>query len=652
MTKGSMTVAGMARQRPCPFFQKVQDRLEAWKAIGAPQQVLRWLKFGYKLPFNTPIQPFCFHPWEPPTQAHQDAMKELKNKLLEQGVIKRTTSAAYVSRSRLEPKKDGGFRLVVDLRHLNKHIENGSCKFETLNGLESVLRPNDFMVSFDLKSGYYHVPIHPAHRVFLTTEMDGELVSFCALPFGLSTAPRVFTKVMRPFVTAMRSRGIRVLPYIDDFLMMSQSREEAIQARQIAQDLLQQLGLTRNEEKGYWEPVQDLVHLGIGIDTVRQLFYVPPSKMQTLQGAARSLLKYAKSHCRWVSVRNLAKFVGLAMSLRLALQQVRTYTRALYDAMSEKASWQADVKLSKQAMLDLEFFTTIDESWNGLTIWQPTPQAEIHTDASDYGWGAVLNKVVPARGFFNDEQLQVHITEKELRAVLLGLDYLSPKFQDLNHIRIVTDNQVVKSVVNKGVSRSHQLMPLVRTIQSRCRQLGLSLEATYIASERNVQADQLSRVRDPHDWTVHPDLIRRAEQRWGRRTVDRFATRDNRICQRYNSRLFDPLSLGDAMYASWKQENNWVNPPWPLISRVIRKLREDQAEAVLLLPHWPSASWYPDLLEISDAVEILQHEEVMRLVIPTNPSLPQPLKHSHWRMMLVHVPAGNSRHSQVKLTTC
>ena len=95
---------------------------------------------------------------------------------------------------------------------------------------------------------------------------------------------------------------------------------------------------------------------------------MPPAKMVVLKAAAKSLVTYAKSHQRWVSVQKLAKFVGLAISLRLALQQVRTHTRSLYNAMATKKSWSSDVKLSRQALSDLQSFVDIDATWNGLAV--------------------------------------------------------------------------------------------------------------------------------------------------------------------------------------------------------------------------------------------------------------------------------------------
>jgi hypothetical protein len=145
--------------------------------------------------------------------------------------VKVTADDSFVSRSRLEPKKDGGHRLVVDLRHVNKHLAEQSCKFETLRDLQHVIRAQDWMISCDLENGYYHVPIHPQHRRYLTTTINGTVVQFNALPFGLSTAPRVFTKFMRPVVAHLRSLGIRMLQYLDDSLFMSQSRESLLEMR-------------------------------------------------------------------------------------------------------------------------------------------------------------------------------------------------------------------------------------------------------------------------------------------------------------------------------------------------------------------------------------------------------------------------------------
>jgi hypothetical protein len=123
------------------------------------------------------------------------------------------------------------------------------------------------MFSLDITDGFYAVAVHPADRQYLTVHLDGiGLVQFAALPMGLSASPWVFTKVMRSFVQACRAplaagstpppgfeqlhalfpdvmaKGLRVLPYVDDFLFLCRSREEALRGRAYVEALLEALG--------------------------------------------------------------------------------------------------------------------------------------------------------------------------------------------------------------------------------------------------------------------------------------------------------------------------------------------------------------------------------------------------------------------------
>ncbi len=100
---------------------------------------------------------------------------------------------------------------------VNRHLGNKAFKFE---GLKDLAERGDYAVFYGLISGYYHVDFFHASRTSVGFKWEGEYYVYNCLPFGLSTAPLVFSKVMRELVMHWRWRGIRVLPHLDDFMSM------------------------------------------------------------------------------------------------------------------------------------------------------------------------------------------------------------------------------------------------------------------------------------------------------------------------------------------------------------------------------------------------------------------------------------------------
>ena len=593
------------------------------------------------------MKPFRHQEWRPRTEEEAQAIKELKAKLLQQGVIKIVQDSKFVSKSRLEPKKDGGFRLIVDLRRVNKCLKTTSFKYEALCDLSSLASPGEHMVSFDLKSGYYHVGIHPAHQQFLCTLLDGELVAFQALPFGLSTAPLVFTKFMRPMVAELRKSGHRVLPYLDDFLLLSSSPAEAEEAKTRASSLLASLGLERNPDKGVWTPTQNLVHLGIQVNLGTGVFQVPTEKWATMKSTAVSLIKEAKAHCRWLSAKKLAKLLGLLASLKIAMPQVATFTRSLYEVLSTMTDWAADVKLTAQALKDLQHFATLSQAWNGLPIWSKEPTIKMATDASDYGWGAATPSN-QARGFFSQEEVNLHITAKELLAVEKGVQQLLCSL-DQTTVLLETDNLAVKACISKGSSKSPTLMPILRRIQEMCWAQKLRLVPVYVPSQENVEADRLSRIQSKSDWEVSDEFFEAVSQKWGPFQVDRFATAANTKTTTFNSWRPEPGSSGDAFQQHWGSAKSWVNPPFCLATQVVRKCLSDRADAVLLLPNWPSAPWTPLVENHASRVWQIPPSQVSEIVVRSNPAVPEPLRNPRWGMLLVQFqPVAKKARAQVR----
>ena len=122
--------------------------------------------------------------------------------------------------------------------------------------------------SFDLKSAFHHIDICEEHRKFLSFKWpssDGgmKFYEFKVLPFGLTSASYVFTKVVHPLVNYWRGRGHLILMYLDDGIGGNMSVERSrILSGSVRHDLASS-GFTVNDDKSIWEPSQRLVFPGI-----------------------------------------------------------------------------------------------------------------------------------------------------------------------------------------------------------------------------------------------------------------------------------------------------------------------------------------------------------------------------------------------------
>ena len=118
--------------------------------------------------------------------------------------------------------------MVVDLRHVNDFAQPGSAEVETLSQLQLVARPQDYMVALDLSDGYYHFRVHEKDAGFFQIDTPTGLYQIDALNMGWTRSPQVFTDALRPVVRELRRRGIRILWYLDDFLICGETPKARI----------------------------------------------------------------------------------------------------------------------------------------------------------------------------------------------------------------------------------------------------------------------------------------------------------------------------------------------------------------------------------------------------------------------------------------
>ncbi|GJP70393.1 hypothetical protein CLOP_g1341, partial [Closterium sp. NIES-67] len=158
-------------------------------------------------------------------------------------------------------------RLILDLRHVNSFLSVRRFRYEGLTRVPDLVQEGDWLFTIDLKSGYHHVDIHPAFWRFLGFSLQGQDYQFLSLPFGLATAPFVFTQLIKQLSKRWRSRGIRLIPYVDDILFISATRTKALHNRSIIIADLAATGFVVNFKKSQLAPAQSLKFLGLLMDT-------------------------------------------------------------------------------------------------------------------------------------------------------------------------------------------------------------------------------------------------------------------------------------------------------------------------------------------------------------------------------------------------
>ena len=178
-----------------------------------------------------------------------------------------------------------------------------------------------YLFKFDLKSGYHHIEIFPDHRKFLAFAWDFgtgifRYFQFCVLPFGLSSAPFIFTKILKPLQKSWRSQGIPIVIFLDDGLGGGAGLVQAkINSLTVHADLLKS-GFVPNKDKSLWEPVQIISWLGVHLNTLDGTIRATDERIAKLSQDLAALSSYKSSSA--VHVKRVASVAGQIISLSSA----------------------------------------------------------------------------------------------------------------------------------------------------------------------------------------------------------------------------------------------------------------------------------------------------------------------------------------------
>ena len=188
----------------------------------------------------------------------------------------------------------------------------------------SLIMPFCFMAVFDLKDAYLVVLIAGQNVKFLKFTWNGKIYMYVVLPFGLSSAPRKFTKLLKPILAFLRHQGIIICMYIDDGWVKGDSYSDCFQAIKTAMSLFSKLGFILHQEKSHPTPSQIVRILGFVVNSFNMLVTLPTDKTDSALHCCQQLLATSNP-----TIRHIAQVVGTLIPLFPACPLGRAHYRSL-----------------------------------------------------------------------------------------------------------------------------------------------------------------------------------------------------------------------------------------------------------------------------------------------------------------------------------
>ena len=597
-------------------IHKVQFQAYWQDTLNPTQMVRDTILKGYRLPFK------AFPPRSVEFKNNRSArlddsfVRAELNRLCKLGVISKVNYQPHLvlPLSSVVSKKK---RLVVDAsRHLNKFLEHRRVRLSDLRDIPNIIKPNMYLGSFDLDSGYWHLSIAEEYKTYLGVHIldqdTGEPIFYVwnNLFLGVSDAVFIFTAILKPVRVRIAQLGVPSIMYLDDILYGGSTLEESLNNKKLVHECLSRAGFVISEEKSV-EPSRKIRFLGLIICTETMQFLIPEDKILKLEDFARNLLT-----ARRVRVRDMARFLGYLNSVAKAVGPViRLRARGLYNWLAEclqTGSYNHHCKLSDYAKQELEFWLFNIRDLNGFPISPVQTVLETRvdellmvTDASeDGGFGFVYSDQfeVVLRKAFDEEEKRKSSTFRELKALsFIYSDEATMQRFIGKKILHLTDNSAVVDILANG-SRKPELLEMAVDIYNKCRRFKVMLDVEWrprthyllqLADEGSKSFDSSSVSLDFNSFGIILEYFPEVEIK-----VDAMAEFWNKKSIYYFSKSSDPFSSGVNFFAQRLDPtiNYYIFPPPGRILAAILHLSKFGAQGLLVIPYWPAGSFMVNIL--------------------------------------------------------
>ena len=488
--------------------------------------VVEVLRVGYQIPFDRqpPLseRPLSLPAYSPQSIKGVTLTRELQHLLQKGAVEPAPQSPGFYSRLFLVQKASGSWRPIIDQSTLNGYVTSSHFHMETPQSVLRSIRLGDWMVSLDLQDAYLQVPVHRDSRRYLRFVIKGRAYQFRVLCFGLTTAPQVFTRIMAPVSAILHKYGVRMLRYLDDWLILASSELACLQSRDRLLTVCTELGIQVNLSKSSLVPTQSLVYLGMEIRSLPFIARPTPARVSNLLRLIEEFLSTLSPPAfLW------RRLLGHLSSLTLLVPGGMLRMRLLQLCLKEQWDFLDDhfqVSWSPLCQEDLLWWARVAQRREGVSLSLPIPDVSFFSNASDVGWGALVGEH-HASGLWSPLQAALSINLRELLAVQYGLLALEHLLVGLSVALFCDNTTTVAYLCRSGGTFSSTLNATAREILLWAESNHVRLLPQFIMGSSNVTADILSRPNQVigSEWTLHQEVVDHLVHKWPA-VIDLFAT--------------------------------------------------------------------------------------------------------------------------------
>lgn len=434
------------------------------------------------------------------------------------------TSPIGIIPKRHQPNK---WRLIVDMSSPDEYSINDGISTElsslTYIKIQDIIKeilqlgPGTELAKIDIQSAYRIIPINPVDRHLLGMAWDGKINIDACLPFGLRSAPKIFSAVADALSWIILQHGASILfHYLDDFATMGPAGQGTCEANlRILLALCELLGVPIASQKSRG-PCTCLEYIGFVLDTIAMEVRLSQEKLARLVNTIRAW--QARKFC---TKHELESLIGQLQHASAVVRPGRSFLRRMIILAKSKSNPSHPLRLNTSFRADLAWWSLFLEQWNGISMMSAVgnhlPAYTLTSDASGH-WGCgAFSGSSWFQVQWNAKSADYSIATKELIPIILAAIAWGKRWQG-STVQAWCDNAAVVAVINSRYSRDEQLMHLLRCLFFVEAKFQIQIVAEHIPGHQNVLADDLSRDRvssflskaphmDPHPTTIPPEVI-------------------------------------------------------------------------------------------------------------------------------------------------